>query len=64
MTEFTFFLNDNDTARLWSLKQESGENALTGNEYAAQLLSWALRQLHPEQVQYDETGNIIPRKNR
>ena len=62
MTEFTFFLNDDDTDRLWALKQEAGESTLTGNEYAAKILSWALQKLHPEQVQYDETGKIIPRK--
>lgn len=62
MTEFTFYLSDQDADRLWALKQEAGETSLSGNEYAAQLLSWALRQLHPEQVQYDEAGRIIPRK--
>lgn len=62
MTEFTFYLNDGDTARLWTLKEEAGERNLTGNEYAAQLLAQALHQLHPEPVRYDESGEIIPRK--
>ena len=62
MTEFNFYLNDSDVDRLWALKEEAGEKNLTGNEYAAQLLSQALRQLHPEPVRYDEeTGKIIPR---
>lgn len=62
MTEFTFYLSDDDTARLWALKEEARERNLTGNEYAAQLLAHALRQLHPEPVRYDENGEIIPRK--
>lgn len=62
MTEFTFYLSDDDTARLWALKEEAGERNLTGNEYAAQLLAQALRQLHPEPVRYNENGEIIPRK--
>lgn len=62
MTEFTFYLSDSDTDRLWALKEESGEHSLTGNEYAAQLLAQALRQLYPEPVRYNENGEIIPRK--
>ena len=62
MTEFTFYLSDDDTARLWALKEEARERNLTGNEYAAQLLAQALRQLYPEAVRYNENGEIIPRK--
>ena len=39
MTEFTFYLSDSDTDRLWALKEESGEHSLTGNEYAARILT-------------------------
>ena len=62
MTEFTFYLSDDDTARLWALKEEARERNLTGNEYAAQLLAQALRQRYPEPVRYNENGEIIPRK--
>lgn len=62
MTEFTFYLSDDDTARLWALKEEARERNLTGNEYAAQLLAQALRQLYSEPVRYNENGEIIPRK--
>ena len=62
MTEFTFYLSDSDTDRLWALKEESGEHSLTGNEYAARILTQALRKLHPEPVRYNDNGEIVPRK--
>lgn len=62
MTEFTFYLSDDDTARLWALKEEARERNLTGNEYAAQLLAQALRQLYPEPVRYNENGRLYREK--
>ncbi len=61
MTEFNIYLSADDTDRLFALKAEAGENDLTGNEYARQLLESVLHQLHPERVRYDDnTGEIIP----
>ena len=60
--EFNFYLSDDDTDRLFSLKAEAGKDDLTGNEYARELLERELHRLHPETVQYDDGGDIIPRK--
>lgn len=47
MTEFNFYLMDDDTERLFALKAAQGADDLTGNEFAKQLLSETLRRLHP-----------------
>lgn len=63
MTEFSFYLSDDYTERLFALKEEAGKHDLTGNEYARQLLKSVLYSKHPEKVRYDEeTGERIPRK--
>lgn len=63
--EFNFYLSDEDTERLFALKEESGKDDLTGNEYARQLLEMTLHKMYPERVKYDdETGERIPRKER
>lgn len=63
MTKFEFYLGESDTERLFALKEEAGENDLTGNEYARKLLEGVLHKLHPQKVQYDDdTGERIPRK--
>ena len=49
MTEFNFYLSNDDTERLFALKDEAGEREL--------------HRLHPERVRYDdETGERVPRK--
>jgi hypothetical protein len=58
MTEFNFYLTPADTDRLFALKAAAGLDALTGNEYAKQLLIDELRRLHPKTVQRDEGGEI------
>lgn len=60
--EFNFNLSREDTDRLFSLKAEAGADDLTGNDYARLLLEKELHRLHPEKVQFDDGGEIIPRK--
>lgn len=49
--ELNFYLSDEDMERLWAIKKQKGENDLTGNEFAAKLLTTMLHQLHPEKVE-------------
>lgn len=59
-TKFEFYLSEDDTDRLFAVKDIEGKKDLTGNEYAKELLSSVLYQKHPKKVQYDdETGEII-----
>ena len=61
--KFEFYLSDEDTERLFALKEEENKDDLTGNEYAKELLHDVLRRMHPQTVKYDdETGERIPRK--
>lgn len=63
MTKFEFYLSENDTERLFALKEEAGKDSLTGNEYAKELLEGLLHRKYPEIVRYDEeTGERIRRK--
>lgn len=57
MTKFEFYLSEEDTDRLFSVKNSTGNNDLTGNEYAKDLLHASLHNLHPAIVQYDDNGN-------
>lgn len=58
--KFEFCLSDDDTERLFAVKEEKGKNELTGNEYAKELLERELHRLHPGKVKYDdETGERI-----
>lgn len=59
-TRFEFYLSNEDTERLFALKEDEGKNNLTGNEYAKELLSGVLYRMHPKTVKYDdETGERI-----
>ena len=61
-TKFEFYLSEEDTERLFALKEEEGKDSLTGNEYAKELLEGLLHRKHPEIVRYDEeTGERIRR---
>ena len=59
-TKFEFYLSEEDTERLFAIKENQGKEELTGNEFAKELLEAVLYQLHPGRVQYDdETGNRL-----
>ena len=45
MTEFTFYLSDADTERLFAIKELQGRDDLTGNEFARMLLEEELYRL-------------------
>lgn len=53
-TKFDFYLSEEDTERLFAIKEDVGKDNLTGNEYAKELLVKTLHQLHPEIVKYDD----------
>ena len=58
-TKFEFYLSEEDTERLFAIKEDKGKNDLTGNEYAKELLVKTLHQLHPRTVKYDDYGERI-----
>lgn len=58
-TKFEFYLSEEDTERLFAVKEEKGKSDLTGNEYAKELLVKTLHQLHPRTVKYDDYGERI-----
>lgn len=59
-TKFEFYLSDEDTDRLFAVKDDKGLSALTGNEYAKKILVYELHRLHPSKVKYDDdTGERI-----
>lgn len=61
--KFEFYLSDDDTERLFAIKEDNGKDNLTGNEFAKELLEAKLYRLHPKRVRYDdETGNRISNK--
>ena len=57
--KFEFCLTDDDTARLFAIRANEGENSLSANEFAKVLLVRELHHLHPLVTQYDESGNPI-----
>lgn len=58
--KFELYLSDDDTERLFAIKEDNGKDSLTGNEFARELLSSELYRMHPKRVRYDdETGNRI-----
>lgn len=59
-TKFDFYLSDEDTERLFAIKEDQGKSNLTGNDYAKELLVGVLYRLHPRTVRYnDDTGERI-----
>ena len=56
---FEFYLSEEDTDRLFSVKNSTGNNDLSGNEYAKDLIHASLYKLHPAIVQYDDNGDEI-----
>ena len=60
MPMFEFWLSNDDTDRLFSIKNSySKSKDLTGNEFARELLEKEIDRLHPRRVEYDEDGNEI-----
>ena len=58
--KFETYLSDEDTERLFAVKEDKGKAELTGNDYARELLERELHRLHPSRVKYDdETGERI-----
>ncbi len=55
MVKFEFYLSDEDTDRLFKLKESQKEYSdLTGGEYAKMLLVRELRRLHPNKKHDEE----------
>lgn len=59
MPMFEFYLSDDDFDRLYAIKKIRGKNDLTGNEFAAELLSSRLYSLFPARPEFDESGEIV-----
>ena len=59
MTEFNFFLTDEDTERLFAIKHIQGHDELTGNDFARKILERELHRLFPAIPDRDESGDII-----
>ena len=59
MTEFNFYLSDNDTERLFAIKKLQGRDDMTGNDFARELLESALYRLFPAVPEVDENGNVL-----
>lgn len=59
MVRLEFCLSDNDTDRLFAIKESQGKTDLTGNEFARELLESQLHRLHPKKVKFDDDGNAI-----
>lgn len=58
MREFIIYLSEEDTARLFAIKQLQGRADITGAEFAAQLLENELYRLFPANVEKDDRGRI------
>ena len=58
MTQFNFYLDETDAARLFAVKQMQGQDDLTGNEYAKKLLADVLYKMFPSVPEFDEEGNV------
>lgn len=59
MTEFSFYLSDADTDRLFAIKELQGRDDLTGNEFARQILEAELKRLYPARPERDDNGELI-----
>ena len=54
MVRLEFNILDEDMERLWALKEKRGENNMTGNQFAKELLVEALHRLQPRVQKDDE----------
>ena len=48
MVEIKFNILEEDMDRLWALKEKRGENDMTGNQFAKELLVETLHKLQPK----------------
>lgn len=59
MTEFSFYLSEDDTNRLFEVKNLLGLRKLSGNDFARLVLEDELNRLFPPAPEYDpETGEL------
>lgn len=56
---FEFSLSDEDTDRLFAVKNIQGRNELSSNDFARELLEKELYRLHPRRVKFNEKGEEI-----
>ena len=54
MVEIKFNILEEDMDRLWTLKEKRGENSMTGNQFAKELLVETLHRLQPRIPKDDE----------
>lgn len=58
MTEFSFYLSEEDTERVFAVKDLQGYKSMTANEFARQLLEQELYRLFPATPTFDDNGNL------
>lgn len=59
MTEFSFYLSETDTDRLFAVKALQGRQAMTGNEFARLLLERELYRLFPAEPEFNDDGKLM-----
>ena len=52
--KFEFYLSDEDTERLFAVKEDKGKEELTGNDYARELWERERDRLHANRGKYDD----------
>jgi len=52
--KFELDLSSDDFDRLYAIKKQQGKSNLSGNEFAGELLTSLVRQLHPSKVEYEQ----------
>ena len=57
--ELNFYLSNNDSDRLFAVKNLTGNNDLTANEFAEKLLSNLLQHVFPKAPRYSEHGELL-----
>lgn len=57
--ELNFYLSSNDSDRLFAVKNLTGNNDLTANEFAEKLLSNLLQHVFPKGPRYSERGELL-----
>lgn len=58
MREFTIYLSEDDTNRLYAIMDLQGRHELSGNQFATELLETALFNLFPAVPDFDSAGEI------
>lgn len=58
MTEFSFYLSEEDTERVFAIKDLQGKQRMTANEFARELLELELYRLFPAIPTFDDNGNL------